>query len=215
MIRQRSAINVAAKLCRKIKAYIAQCEIGSCCIRRWVFMPHEHVNLKCSQAANAAGARRPVPAQNIRIRRFNRSPTAIAGHPTLIFRSGTLQIVVTASTAAERLDHPRRQLRRIAKRAGFILVPARTSRFQRRKAAFHNLNAPSGKDHHAVSVVVFQTRCPHHTLHGNGQKMNATTTCSARSSPKGRPWRTIRKCADSVWMKSKERTGELILKMRC
>ena len=25
----------------------------------------------------------------------------------------------------------------------------------------------------------------------------------------------IRKCADSVWMKSKERTGELILKMRC
>ena len=26
---------------------------------------------------------------------------------------------------------------------------------------------------------------------------------------------SIRKCADSVWMKSKERTGELILKMRC
>ena len=25
----------------------------------------------------------------------------------------------------------------------------------------------------------------------------------------------IRKCADLVWMKSKERTGELILKMRC
>ena len=25
----------------------------------------------------------------------------------------------------------------------------------------------------------------------------------------------IRKCADSAWMKSKERTGELILKMRC
>ena len=25
----------------------------------------------------------------------------------------------------------------------------------------------------------------------------------------------IRKCADSAWRKSKERTGELILKMRC